>query len=238
MYILKIILGVIFLVILYTIIRTSILIKKSSLLISQAHKYERIIPNASSTFLFIGDSTTVGVGSETAEESIPGKFGEKFPLATIINEGVSGQKIRELLETLSTTSSRQTVDVLVIQIGANDIIRFTKLDDIKNDLDALLSKTKKISKKVIILHSGNVGAAPFFPPYLSWIWTERTRLVREIYINETKKYNVSYVDLFEERKDDIFLTDPNKYYASDKLHPTSEGYAIWFNKINKVLEKI
>lgn len=236
MYILKIILGILALVVVYTIIRTYLLIKKSEVLVAQTHKYERVVPQATSTFLFLGDSTAVGTGSVEPQDTVAGRFGKEFPSATIQNEGINGQKIHQLAMTLASRSPEQ-VDLLVIQIGANDIIRFTPLGDVRKDLDTVLEKSQRMSKKVVILHSGNVGAAPFFPYYLGWIWTWRTRVVRDIYLEETKKYGIPYVDLFEERKNDPFLTDTNKYYAPDGLHLTGDGYAEWFKKIQETLGK-
>lgn len=229
-YFLKVISGILVFVFLYTSVRAFVLIQRSKVLVEKSQRYEKHVEGATDTFLFIGDSTTVGTGSADPVDTISGRFSVLYPEVNIINQGINGQKIHELAQNFSS-SSYSNINLIVIQIGANDIIRLTPEENIKADLDLLLQKATQLSKKVVILHSGNVGAAPFFPRYLGWIWTWKAKKVRDLYINEAKKYNVKYVDLFQKREDDIFLTDVNKYYADDYLHPSGEGYKIWFDKI-------
>ena len=260
MYLLKLIILILILAAIYTAIRTTILIKKSSALIAASSKYERISPRPSHNLLFLGDSTTVGTGSENPELSVAGRFGAAYPNASIYNRGINGQKIHELVQSFvadplnsasgaNATSSTSPLadslvapqgpahfDLIVIQIGANDIIRFTPTDKIEADLDTLLAEAKTKSDRVAILHSGNLGLSPFFPRYLGWIWTMRTKQVRSIYIRLADKHQAMYVDLFEEKNSDELSKDPKKYYAADYLHLTGAGYGIWFDKINAAIE--
>jgi lysophospholipase L1-like esterase len=53
-----------------------------------------------------------------------------------------------------------------------------------------------------------------------------------------KEYGVHYVDLFVEPDEDVFVREPKKYTAFDGLHPTADGYAVWYTKLQVVLEKI
>ena len=46
-----------------------------------------------------------------------------------------------------------------------------------------------------------------------------------------------YVDLLAAKVSDLFLTDIGRYYSADLLHPSGEGYAVWYAEMKKVLEQ-
>lgn len=213
----------------YNGVRTYFLFQKT-LALEILNPYEQNPSYSKFKILVIGDSTAIGTGSRTNTESTAGRLGAMYPDAEVINKGINGQKIKQLTEEFDSNNF-PNVDLLVIQIGANDIVQFTRLSLARLNLDILLDKATKISPRVVILHGGNVGNAPFFPSYLGFIWDKRTRDFRDLYIEEANKYNVAYVDLYQDREHDIFLTDPNKYYASDKFHPSGDGYKVWFDAI-------
>jgi len=39
---------------------------------------------------------------------------------------------------------------------------------------------------------------------------------------------VIFVDLFTDPKGEAFIKEPKRYYCPDGLHPSGEGYALWF----------
>lgn len=223
----------------YEALRIKNLVRESAVLVGKATLFEQHPSDANKHILFLGDSTAVGVGSEDDRKSVAGRFGSLFPRADIENLGVSGQKIEALSTEFDPNKTDKTdkVDLLVIQIGANDIIRFTDLSKVESHLEVLLTKAVRVSDKVVLLHSGNIGLTPFFPRILGPLWSKHTLKVREIYIRKAKEHNVSYVDLYKERKDDIYITDLKKYYAQDFLHLTGEGYGVWFENIRELLSK-
>jgi len=124
---------------------------------------------------------------------------------------------------------------VVIQIGGNDIMKFTPFRSIDRDVTIVIEDAKRIARHVVILHSGNVGLAPFFIWPIDWIMTERARAVRRIYMKKAREEDVLYVDLFTERGNDLFLKDIPKYYSLDHLHPSGEGYRWWYERIRATL---
>lgn len=196
--------------------------------------YNRSMPQAGLRFLFLGDSTAVGTGAGDPSQSTAGYFGQDFPTAEIVNISRNGQKVYELLASFDRYNFKD-FDLLVIQIGGNDILKFTPFTNIERDLGGLITKAKSASRHVVILHSGNVGAAPIFHWPFDIIMTERSRRVREIYMRQAKANGVSYVDLFQERDSDLFLKDVPKYYSADLLHPSGDGYRWWYERIRQTL---
>ena len=202
---------------------------------SYDHKpYIRTIPGAHLRFLFTGDSTAVGTGAQNSTESVAGYFGQAFPGASIDNDSYNGRKLNQLAREFPP-SNGFFYDLVVVQIGANDIMKLTSYKSIDQDLIKVIAQAKKVAQHVVILHSGNVGLAPVFIWPFNWIMSERSRKVRQIYMGEARRENVLYVDLFTERNNDLFLKDIPKYYCLDHLHPSGVGYHWWYEKIRQKL---
>lgn len=217
-------------------------VEASKTLITKSQKFERKIPGAKQEILIFGDSTAFGTGASDKSKSIAGLLGSKLPEAEILNFGIVGAKVKDVLDVeikeFEKNYENYEADIILIQVGANDITHFTNIKNMETDLRLIIEKSRKFLKdngRIIILHSGNIGSSPIFPFYVSYLITERTRKVREMYIvvvnSENQNNTLSYVDLFQEKKDDIFLSDISKYFAADYFHPTDAGYQYWFDKI-------
>ena len=184
----------------------------------------------------MGDSTAVGTGARDNRQSIAGCFSRDFPAAHIDNISRNGKKIGELRRELAMLSYPH-YDLLVIQIGANDILRFTSYKDIEKDLVFIIDRAKMMADMVVILHSGNVGLSPIFSWPFNQIFTVRSRAVRSIYLSQARKKGIFYVDLFKERDQDPFEKDRERYYAPDHLHPSGDGYRYWYERIRDTLRQ-
>jgi len=44
----------------------------------------------------------------------------------------------------------------------------------------------------------------------------------------TRELDVMFVDLFHDPISDRFVQEPQRYYCPDGLHPSGDGYALWF----------
>ncbi len=185
--------------------------------------------------LVIGDSTGVGTGVTDSKGSIAGRFAQNFPNAIIENLSVNGWKVADALRHFPNVEA-QTYDLIVLQIGANDIIQRTPMADFTRDLSALFVQAKSAGKNVVALHSGNIGLAPLFPWPISRYLTTKTRQYRAEYMRIAKDTGVTYVDLYGEASTDLFLTDIPRYYAPDLLHLTEDGYGFWYGKIREAMQ--
>lgn len=206
----------------------------STQLIETHVPFHRENPNGTPKIAVLGDSTAVGIGAD-ASGSIAGDFGRDFPDADITLFARSGMRVKELDDTFPTFADGSR-DFILLQIGANDIMHFTSMDDFKASLRSVFRKAKKASKNVAALHSGNVGLAPFFPRPISWLMTLRTKGFRSAYMQIAKEEGVAYVDLYKTAREDE-LKGSAEYYAPDGLHLTSKGYALWYAEVRAVMEK-
>src|SRR5205085_12037458 len=110
--------------------------------------FERVIPGASYQILFLGDSTAVGTGAVDRHRSTAGYFANDFPQASITNISQNGLRLAGLIKVSASAWDHQRLSpsvkysLIVLQIGANDIIHFTKLSRVKRDLAILLDTAR------------------------------------------------------------------------------------------------
>ena len=220
----------------FEIIRTAFLIKKGVNLAEESIPFERKNPSADIKILFLGDSTAVGTGAKDNRLSTAGRFGTDFPNAQIINLGENGKKVKTLLEEFDP-EKHQGFDLVMIQVGGNDILKFSKLSELEKDLPLLLQKAKKSGEKVVLLTSGNIGLAPFFHWPFNKFYEIRTKKAVNYIDKITKEEGVTYVNLYTDKANDPLLKDINRYYAEDLLHLTGEGYGIWYAKIRDAMKR-
>ncbi len=216
-------------------IRFGLRVYEGKKLIEQSHPFEQNTTTGSPRILVAGDSTAVGTGT-TPEGSTAGHFGIDFPDAAIANMSENGRRTAELA-TIFSTLEQNSFDLIVLQIGANDIIHGTNIDELRASLTQLFQDAKKIGTHVVALHSGNIGLAPIFPWPISTILQSRTQRYREVYKAIAADNGVAYVDLYEDAANDPFK-DTKRFYAPDGLHLTADGYGFWYQEIRKVMERL
>lgn len=194
--------------------------------------FERPVKSARYKTLFMGDSTAVGIGASRPELSVTGRFAARFPKMDITNNGVSGYKLEDLDNIMP---ENQSYDLLVLQIGANDILRFTRLSKAKHHLSNILKKAKTCSSQVVIIHSGNIGAGPLFPWPLKLIYDWRTRRFCRLYKRQAEQDGVVYVDIYRDLKSALAVERQQSTYGVDLFHPGDLGYKYWFKNIIKAI---
>ncbi len=230
-YFLVVLILIFFIVITYDFIRMYSLFQKTVELEKKISPFERIKINSNSRILILGDSTAVGVGAEKNEDSIAGRLDVKYPDAEIINLAVSGLKIKGLEEIISKIDVKESFDIIIIQIGANDIIRFTSLNNIEIGINRILSMSEKFNGKVVFLHSGDIGKSLFFPWYIRPLLSSRSLSVKNIYQNAAASHSADYVNLIDSPSVSEIDKNTKLYYSADLLHLSGEGYALWYKEI-------
>lgn len=188
------------------------------------------------TLLVLGDSTAVGVGASTSSDSLPAKIASYYTSTYVENHAVSGALVSDLNSQLQLLT-RDHYDTVLLQIGANDIVRFHGIEMIEKELEPVLITLNKKTSKVIFITAGNVGGAPLIPPPLRPFYTRLNLIYHTHFEALAKKYTITYINLYQDPSLDPFVQDPKKYFAADSFHPSSLGYAVWFEIMKKELGK-
>ena len=193
--------------------------------------WQQYNPSAKMKVLFAGDSTAVGIGATDNAMSTSGWFSKDFPDAHVENHSRSGLRLGGLIVILNDLQGKK-FDIAILQIGANDIIRFTPFKKIENNLQQVLRLTRQIAKKIILLHSGDIGEVRIFLWPLNWIYTQRTLKMREIYRAASRNADISYVDIYAFNKK---IKNIQQKYAKDNFHLNDQGYNMWYTYIKSKL---
>ncbi len=215
-------------------VRVSALIREGQMLVRSSTPYERMVVPGALSVLFLGDSTGVGVGALSPEDSVAGRFGRDFPEWNITNQSVSGRKTAEILPTLQFLPDA-SYSLVVLQIGGNDITHFSNERVLEESIRQVVREAKRVGGRVVLLTCGNVASALLFPRPLAFLWEQKTLAVREIFLRVAREVAITYVDLYLEKENDPFFLEPYRYHAQDLFHPSSEGYGLWYEQLRKAL---
>ncbi|MES2749261.1 MAG: SGNH/GDSL hydrolase family protein [Patescibacteria group bacterium] len=212
---------------------------KTIWLIVEVRPYEQLgMGSNPASILVLGDSTGYGTGAGNGKNSVAGLLGAQYPQYTISNESKNGRTIGEALVKIKTLPQESKHKLILLQIGGNDILQKRDLDVVRDELSQLYGEAKLRSESVVMISSGNVGAAAAFAGTKKAGEYERiTRQFREMFIEVAESEAVTYVDLFQEPEDDVFLKEPKTYLAIDGLHPSAMGYAYWYQVLVPALKE-
>lgn len=204
----------------------------SETLVSNAIPFSHHVQGAQK-ILIIGDSLAVGVGVTEPSLSLAGLI-EKDLHFDITNKGVSGYKIRDSLN-IARTLGNEHYFCIFFHIGGNNVLRGVSKKKTIREATELLTIAKAHADNVIWCMSGDIGHAAMFAWPLSTFFSFRSGAFNDSFKALAKSMNVSYVDLFEKAKCDLFLQKPKIYLSKDGLHPSDAGYALWYEKIKPSL---
>lgn len=181
--------------------------------------------------VMLGDSTVAGVGSPTAEQSLPVLTAQRVSDATgrrisVTGLGVSGARTahvaREQIPLLG-----DDVDVVVIVIGSNDTTHATppwRFDDLTREM--LAAAQDKAPGAVIVL--GGVplfGSADALAQPLRWVVDQYAKPLRSIQRRVADERDVTFVNIAVEASP-RFRGVPEAM-SSDGFHPAPVGYGFW-----------
>lgn len=181
------------------------------------------------TIVIAGDSTALGVGALPAE-STAGRLAAAFPHARVVNVSKSGARIGHVAEQLNKVGCPR-VDLVLIHACANDVLEFRPVKKVEQDLRAAVARAREMSDHVVLMPGHNFSVAPFFFRPISRIVMWHAIRIHDMVERVTAELGVTFVDLFRDPAAEHFVKEPQRYYCPDGLHPSGEGYGIWFGAL-------
>jgi len=171
-----------------------------------------------------GDSLTAGFGL-LEKESYPYLLQEKLKADgfdyEVVNAGVSGDTSIGGLERIDWVLEMENVQILILELGANDLLRRMPVANMKKNLAQIIEKAK--AKNIRVLLCGMLA-----PPNVGSQYQ--------------RDYQLAFPDLASEYKVDFlpFLLENvalNKdLNQGDGIHPNAEGEKIMTDNIYKALK--
>ncbi|MDO9436743.1 GDSL-type esterase/lipase family protein [Hydrogenophaga sp.] len=205
-------------------------IGKSSELAKQSEPLQRTPADAALRLLIVGDSTGVGTGASTPQNSLAGLLAQAYPRLQIDNRARDGATFADVVAQLEALGNAR-YDMVLVQAGGNDVIRLRKMDDVRRNVDRVAALARERSDRVLLMPAGNVGNAPFFFAPVSWFMTSRARDLHAAVREAATRHGAVYVNLFKDKANDPFAQRPKELNAADGLHPSDAGYRVWFDEL-------
>lgn len=166
----------------------------------------------------LGDSLTAGYGLPDKDGFVPqlqAALTAKGVAADVQNAGVSGDTASDGLARLDWSVPDGT-DAVILELGANDMLRGIKPDVTRNALDTILSRLAQ--RHIAILFCGMRAAPNLGPDYVQEF--------ERIYPDLAAKYGVLFYPFFL----DGVAADP-KLIQHDGMHPNAAGVDVIVERI-------
>ncbi len=173
---------------------------------------------------FLGDSITAGYGLNPGEafpELIAQKLQEKGTSINLINAGVSGDTTTGGLARLAW-SIPDSVDGVVLELGANDALRGIPVEQAEKNLDKIITQLK--NRGIPVLLTGMRS-----PPNMG---DQYETAFNNIYPKLAEKHDLLFYDFILEG----VAADP-ALNQSDGIHPNPEGSKVIANNFFPVVEQ-
>ena len=165
--------------------------------------------------LFVGTSLTAGYGLP-AREAFPALIQQKIDDAglhyRIVNAGVSGDTSAGGLRRIDWLL-QSPVAVLVLELGANDMLRGLDLDSMRKNLRMIIERTRASYPSVKILIAGMRAA-----PNLGHAYVKK---FEAIFPELALRYDASLVPFLLQD-----VAARRSLNQVDGIHPTAEGHAL------------
>jgi lysophospholipase L1-like esterase len=178
----------------------------------------------------LGDSTAFGVGACEPDHSVAGRIAAAFPDARVFNYSKSGARARHVHGQLDAYPY-PTADVVLVQVGANDVLGVHPVARIEVDLRAAFERARALGAVVFFMPGNNFSFAPFFVWPAQGLLCWRALRIHAMVQRLVEETGVFYVNLLADPAEDPFMLEPRRYYSADGLHPSSEGYGFYYTAL-------
>lgn len=173
-----------------------------------------------------GDSLTAGFGL-TENESYPYLLQQKLNADgydyEVVNAGVSGDTSQGGLERIDWVLGMDNVKVLILELGANDLLRGIPVARMRSNLDQIIQKAK--ARNVRVLLCGMLAPPTMGPEYQREYTSAFPQLANE--------HHVVFVPFILEN-----VALKKELNQADGIHPNAEGEKIMTETVYKELKKM
>ncbi len=176
--------------------------------------------------LFFGDSLTAGYGLEDPSDGFPGRIRRIIDSLglpwEVVASGLSGETSAGGAARIDWVASREKVDILVLELGANDGLRGVSPKETQKNLQSIIDQIRQRYPDVRLVMAGMQS-----PPNMGKMFTDSFQSVFPAMARENDMELVPF--LLEGVAGDPTLNQ------ADGIHPTQEGHRLVAENVWKVL---
>jgi len=177
--------------------------------------------------LFVGTSLTAALGLEP-EQGFPARVQEKIDAAglpfEVVNAGVSGETSTGARARMGWLLN-QPFDVLVLETGANDMLRGTRLDRLRGNIEAIVDTVRRVRPDARIVLTGMLASPNLGADY--------GREFSAVYTEVAREDSLPLVPFLLQG-----VAAVPELNLGDGIHPNERGHRIVADNVWKVLEPV
>ena len=171
------------------------------------------VADATPVVLFLGTSLTAGFGLP-AEQAFPALIQERIDASDlayrVVNAGVSGDTSAGGLRRVDWLV-RLPIEVLVLELGANDMLRGLDVDDLRENLREIIDRIRAAYPETRLVIAGMRAARNLGPDYV--------RRFEAVYSQLAREYDAVLIPFALEGVAGVASLN-----QADGIHPTAEGH--------------
>ncbi|MGH8903122.1 MAG: SGNH/GDSL hydrolase family protein [Egibacteraceae bacterium] len=179
----------------------------------------------------LGDSTVMGIGSPTLEQSLPVLVAERVASRLsrpvhVVAMGASGARTATVLERQVPLLEGSEPDAVLVVVGSNDVTHVTAPWTMRRQSTALVEAVRKAGHAPVV-----IGGIPQFRTVpallqpLRWVTGRYASVLRGVQRQATTQAGAAYVDIAA-LASPRFIGRPESM-SSDGYHPSPVGYGFW-----------
>lgn len=173
-----------------------------------------------------GDSLTAGFGLNE-KESYPYLLQEKLRAEgfdyEVINAGIAGDTTAGGLERIDWSLEQENVQILILELGGNDLLRGLPVEKMKQNLDTMIRKAK--ARNIKVLFCGMLA-----PPTMG---AKYQRDFVAVFPDLASQHKVEFMPFILEG----VAANP-KLNQPDGIHPNAEGEKIMTDNVYQALKPL
>jgi acyl-CoA thioesterase-1 len=174
----------------------------------------------------LGDSLTAGFGL-AEPESYPYLLQQKLKADgydyEVVNAGVSGDTSLGGLERADWVLGQENAEILILELGANDLLRGMPVDRMKANLDKIIRKAKEKNIKVLL-------CGMLAPPTTG---SDYSRNYINAFPDLADEHDVAFLPFLLEN-----VATKRELNQADGIHPNAEGTRIMTENIYSALKPL
>lgn len=176
-------------------------------------------PSKSQSILILGDSLSAGFGI-AQQQSWPALLDQRLQAEgypyRVANISISGETTRGGLSRLAAALKQHQPEVVIVALGANDGLRGLPLEQMRDNLEAIIQLGKDSHARVLLLGMQ-------LPPNYG---IDYTRKFRQIYPDLARRHKVALEPF-------LFagFADRREAFQNDGLHPTAASQALMLDNV-------
>lgn len=186
-----------------------------------------VVDSGKPKIVAFGDSLSAGFGL-AEKDSYPYLLQQKLNADgydyEVVNAGVSGDTSTGGLERIDWSLEQENVQILVLELGANDMLRGLNVPPMKKNLDAIIKKAK--AKNITVLLCG------LFPPDMPIVSKAQNEFA-VAYRDLAKENNVVFLPFLLENVGGV-----KNLNQADGIHPNADGEKIMTDNVYKALKPL